>query len=50
MVAAWPAIHVERQALLADLENLSDEQWPTRSLCTQWTVKQVFGHLIATAR
>jgi uncharacterized protein (TIGR03083 family) len=50
MVAVWPAIHVERQALLADLEPLSDEQWQTRSLCSHWTVKQVFGHIVATAQ
>jgi len=50
MVAVWPTIHAERQALLADLEQLSDKQWQTRSLCSQWTVKQVFGHIIATAQ
>jgi len=50
MVAVWPTIHAERQALLADLEQLSDEQWRTRSLCSQWTVTQVFGHVIATAQ
>ncbi len=50
MVAVWPTIHAERQALLVDLEPLSDEQWQTRSLCSQWTVKQVFGHVIATAQ
>jgi uncharacterized protein (TIGR03083 family) len=50
MVAVWPAIHAERQALLADLRDVPDEQWQTRSLCSQWTVKQVFGHMIATAQ
>jgi uncharacterized protein (TIGR03083 family) len=50
MVAVWPTIHVERAALLADLEPLTDEQWATRSLCSQWSVKQVFGHIIATAQ
>ena len=50
MVAVWPAIHAERQALLADLESLSEQQWQMPSLCSQWTVKQVFGHIIATAQ
>lgn len=50
MVAVWPAIHAERAALLADLEALTDEQWGARSLCSQWSVKQVFGHVIATAQ
>lgn len=50
MVAVWPAIHAERVALLAELEALTEEQWTTPSLCSQWSVKQVFGHIIATAQ
>lgn len=50
MVAVWPAIHAERAALLADLDTLTAEQWATPSLCAQWSVKQVFGHIIATAQ
>lgn len=50
MVDVWPAIHVERQALLDDVAALSDEQWRTPSLCAGWTVKQVFGHVVATAQ
>lgn len=50
MVAVWPAIHTERQALLTDLEPLSEQQWQTPSLCSQWTVQQVFGHIITTAQ
>lgn len=50
MVAVWPAIHAERNALLADLEPLTDDRWATPSLCSQWSVKQVFGHIIATAQ
>jgi uncharacterized protein (TIGR03083 family) len=46
----WPLIHAEREALVADLATLTAEQWATPSLCTGWTVRDVFGHLIATAR
>ena len=44
----WPTIHVERLALLDDLRPLRPEQWEARSLCTDWTVRQAFGHMIAT--
>ncbi len=46
----WPLIHAEREALIADLATLTDEQWATRSLCANWTVRDVLGHMIATAK
>ena len=46
-VNPWDAIHRERAALAADLASLSDEQWQTRSLCGDWTVQQVLGHMTA---
>ncbi len=46
----WPLIHAERAALLADLADLPDDRWSTRSLCPDWTVHQVLGHMTATAR
>jgi uncharacterized protein (TIGR03083 family) len=46
----WPTIHAERAALLDDLQQLSEQQWATRSLCAEWDVRQAFGHMIATAR
>ena len=45
----WPTIHVERKALAADLEGLTDEQWSTPSLCGGWTVRQVLGHMASAA-
>lgn len=45
----WPMIHTERAALADDLEHLTDEQWQTPSLCTQWTVQQALAHMTATA-
>jgi uncharacterized protein (TIGR03083 family) len=46
----WPLIHAERAALADDLAALTDEQWATRSLCANWTVRDVLGHMIATAK
>jgi len=46
----WPIIHAEREALIADLDTLTGEQWATRSLCANWTVRDVLGHMIATAK
>ena len=45
----WPTIHAERKALAADLTSLTDEQWATPSLCGGWTVREVLGHMTATA-
>lgn len=46
----WPIIHAERQALVADVEPLSEEQWATQSLCADWTVRDVLAHMTATAK
>ncbi|MGA8206709.1 MAG: maleylpyruvate isomerase family mycothiol-dependent enzyme [Candidatus Dormiibacterota bacterium] len=47
---SWSLIHTERRALAADLEQLSDEQWASQSLCAQWSVHEVLGHMVATAK
>jgi uncharacterized protein (TIGR03083 family) len=46
----WPTIHAERKALAADLEGLTDAQWNTPSLCTDWTVRDVLAHMTGTAK
>jgi uncharacterized protein (TIGR03083 family) len=46
----WPLIHAEREALIADLAAITDGQWATPSLCDDWTVRDVVGHMIATAK
>src|SRR4051794_36114137 len=46
----WPTIHAARAALADDLAGLSEEQWTTRSLCTDWSVHQMLGHMVATAK
>ena len=46
----WPLIHAEREALITDLGTITDEQWAAPSLCADWTVRDVLGHMIATAK
>src|SRR5665213_2449281 len=46
----WSIIHAERAALVADLGSLTDQQWATPSLCGGWTVRDVLGHMVATAK
>jgi uncharacterized protein (TIGR03083 family) len=46
----WPLIHGEREALANDLASLTDEQWAAPSLCPGWSVRDVLGHMTATAR
>jgi uncharacterized protein (TIGR03083 family) len=37
-------------ALIADLEDVSDPQWSTQSLCSAWTVRDVLAHMTTTAK
>jgi uncharacterized protein (TIGR03083 family) len=46
----WPTIHAERGALAGDLAAITDEQWAMPSLCDPWSVRDVLGHMTATAR
>jgi uncharacterized protein (TIGR03083 family) len=46
----WPIVQAERNALVADLGGLDDNQWSTTSLCTDWTVRDVVAHMTATAK
>ena len=45
----WSLVHAERVALAADLADLTDIQWVTPSLCTEFSVRQVLAHLTAGA-
>jgi uncharacterized protein (TIGR03083 family) len=45
----WTTIAGERRALADDLASLTPSQWDTRSLCTDWTVRDVVAHLSSTA-
>ena len=46
----WRLVHLERAALIVDLEQLSPEQWQTASLCEGWTIHDVAAHLSDSAR
>lgn len=45
----WAAIVDERTSILNTFEGLSAEQWEQPSLCGQWTIRQVLGHLVVAA-
>ena len=40
------AVTAQRQRLIGVLDDLSDEQWNTQSLCEKWRVRDVVGHLV----
>lgn len=50
MNEVWHLVHAERKALVDDLAGLTDEQWNTRSLCGDWSVREVAAHLTNTAK
>jgi uncharacterized protein (TIGR03083 family) len=45
----WQAVDEERSALADDLDGLDDTQWDAPSLCSDWRVRHVVGHLIGGA-
>jgi uncharacterized protein (TIGR03083 family) len=45
----WTLVSVERGALADDLGSLTPEQWASRSLCPDWTVRDLVAHLTAAA-
>lgn len=48
MADVWPLIHVERSACAETVAGLTEEQLSTPSLCSQWTVRELVGHMIAS--
>ena len=45
----WSAIDQEREALVEDLALLNASQWDAQSLCAEWKVRDVVGHLVFAA-
>jgi uncharacterized protein (TIGR03083 family) len=45
----WQAVDEERCALAEDLSALDERQWDTQSLCGDWKVRHVVGHLVGGA-
>ncbi|SDP27982.1 TIGR03083 family protein [Nakamurella panacisegetis] len=46
----WDLIHAERRQLVNDLRTLTPEQWRTTSLCPDWTIHQMLGHIVALTK
>jgi uncharacterized protein (TIGR03083 family) len=46
----WDLIHSERRQLIEDLNALNADQWSTPSLCPEWTVHQMLGHVVALTK
>jgi uncharacterized protein (TIGR03083 family) len=44
---AWIDVQEERQALLSLLETLTPSQWDSPSLCSEWRVRDVVGHMVS---
>ena len=47
--SAWRLIHAERARVADMLDGLSERQWRSQSLCSDWSVEQVVAHLTAAA-
>jgi hypothetical protein len=43
----WIDVHQERLSLLGLLESLTRPHWETESLCGEWRVRDVVGHMIS---
>jgi uncharacterized protein (TIGR03083 family) len=48
--SVWPTVHAEREALIADLADLSAEQWTRPTMCSEWNVHQVLAHQLSAAK
>ncbi|MBV8949633.1 MAG: maleylpyruvate isomerase family mycothiol-dependent enzyme [Actinobacteria bacterium] len=46
----WEVILDERKALASDLGAVGTDAWETRSLCDDWTVRDVVAHMTATSK
>ena len=46
----WQAIDDQRTSLADLLEDLSEQEWRHPSLCGGWTVQDVLGHMVSTAK
>ena len=46
----WTDVHSEREALLELLRNLAVTQWDTPSLCSEWRVRDVVGHMVSETK
>jgi uncharacterized protein (TIGR03083 family) len=45
----WQMIKSERASLVDALDKLPDADWDKPSLCARWVIRDVVGHIVATA-
>jgi uncharacterized protein (TIGR03083 family) len=45
----WQNIHELRRDMVTFMRGLTPEQWASPSWCSDWTVQQTCGHMVATA-
>jgi uncharacterized protein (TIGR03083 family) len=45
----WDIVAAGRRELADELDTFTPKQWDTQSLCNRWRVRDVVGHVIATA-
>jgi uncharacterized protein (TIGR03083 family) len=46
----WTMLADARTDLANYLETLSDQQWNAQSLCGEWNVRDVVGHIVESTR
>jgi uncharacterized protein (TIGR03083 family) len=49
-VEVWEAIRDQRLDIVEALSGLTDEQWDLPSLCSEWRIRDVLGHITAGAQ
>jgi len=49
MTDLWTLVAAERGVLADDVAGLTPEQWASRSLCPDWTVRDIVAHLTSAA-
>ena len=49
MTDLWTFVAAERGVLADDVAGLTPEQWASRSLCPDWTVRDIVAHLTSAA-
>jgi uncharacterized protein (TIGR03083 family) len=45
----WNVVREERLDLASRVSNLTSQQWDSPSLCSEWRIRDVFGHVTAGA-
>jgi uncharacterized protein (TIGR03083 family) len=50
VIDVWTDVHHERQVLFELLETLTPAQWNAPSLCAEWRVRDVVGHMVSETR